>query len=101
MASMQHTLVMDIAPWPRGRGFTGAKAWWDYVLSKDERRRLDSLMGLALLDEDICRRLVKQRETALLDSFGLSKETQTWLKGIRANSLTELAEAIVAGQPGK
>lgn len=88
--------VMDISPWPQGQGFAGGKAWWDYMLSQDERKRLDHLMGVALLNDDIRERLVSQRDVALLVAFGLSEETQGWLRGIQATSLVELAQAIVS-----
>jgi hypothetical protein len=88
---------MDILPWPRGRGFSGAKAWWNYVLGKEEQRRLDHLMGVALLDDGICNRLVKERDGSLLTAFGLSEETQAWLRTITATSLVEFAQAVVAG----
>jgi hypothetical protein len=94
---MQQPLVMDVLPWPDGHGFSGAGAWWKYVLSKDERRRLDNLMGLALLDEDVCDRLLIARDESLMSAFGLSDATQAWLRAIEANSLVELAQAIVAG----
>ncbi len=61
MALNDQGLVMDVTPWPKGHGFTGSDAWWQYMLSKDERRRLDNLMGVALLDEEIRGRLVEQR----------------------------------------
>jgi hypothetical protein len=89
-------VVMDVLPWPGGRGFRGADAWWDYVLTKDERQRLDQLLGLALLDQSICKRLL-DHDKSLSGKFGLSESTQNWLETIPANSLTELAEAIVAG----
>ncbi len=88
--------VMDVSPWPQGKGFTGAQKWWDYMLSQDERKRLDHLMGVALLDEEVRERLVTQRDASLLAAFGLSEETQGWLRGIKANTLVELAEAIVS-----
>ncbi len=97
MSHTNESPVMDVLPWPRGRGFTGAKAWWNYVLGKEERRRLDHLMGMALLDEGICNRLVKERDGSLLTAFGLSEETQAWLRTIKATSLVEFAQAIVAG----
>jgi hypothetical protein len=87
---------MDVLPWPAGRGFRGADAWWDYVLTKDERQRLDQLLGLALLDQNICKRLL-DHDKSLSGKFGLSESTQSWLETIPAQSLTELAEAIVAG----
>ncbi len=65
-------------------------------MGKEEKRRLDNLMGTALLDERVCKRLVNERDASLLTSFGLSTETQSWLKTVEAQSLTELAQAIVA-----
>jgi hypothetical protein len=65
-------------------------------MGKEEKRRLDNLMGTALLDETVRRRLVNERDTSLLTSFGLSTETQSWLRAVEAQSLTELAQAIVA-----
>jgi hypothetical protein len=64
-------------------------------MGKEEKRRLDNLMGMALLDERICERLLNERDTSWLTSFGLSTETQSWLQTVEAQSLTELAQAIV------
>jgi hypothetical protein len=100
MLQKLHTPVMDVLPWPQGQGFAGATSWWDYMLSKDESRRLDNLMGVALLDEEVSQRLVNDRDDTLLASFGLSKETRSWLRGIPATSLVELAEAIVSRSAG-
>ncbi len=94
---VEQTPVMDVLPWPRGRGFSGGKNWWQYVLSKEERRRLDNLMGIALLDEDVRDRLVKHRDRSLLDAFGICEETQSWLRSVQAGNLVELAQAIVSG----
>ena len=73
--------VMDLSPWPKGQGFAGSDAWWQYMLSKDE---------------EIRGRLVDQRDDTLMEAFGLSTETQGWLRTIKANSLVELAQAIVS-----
>ena len=86
---------MDISPWPRGHGFDGGAAWWAHTLSKEECKRLDDLMGAALLDSEICERLIAKRDVTLLAAFGLSEETQGWLRGIKAGSLVEFANAIV------
>lgn len=91
------SLVMDVLPWPQGAGFNGGSAWWDYLLSKGESRRLDNLMGIALLDEEFGRRLVQDRDERLLEPFGLSAETLIWLRSIKATTLVELAQAIVSG----
>ncbi len=98
MALVDQTPVMDVSPWPNGHGFSGANSWWEYMISKEERQRLDNLMGLALLDEDVRERLVNKRDDSLLAAFGLSEATRGWLRAIRANSLDELAQAIVSGQ---
>jgi hypothetical protein len=87
---------MDVLPWPQGHGFSGADTWWEFVMSQDERQRLDHLMGIALLDNDVCDRLVNQRDDSLLSAFGLSEDTQKWLGTIKADSLVELAQAIVS-----
>jgi hypothetical protein len=92
--------VMDVSPWPKGKGFSGSSVWWEYVLSKTEVQRLESLIGMALLDQSVCERLVNVRDDALLEAFDLSHETREWLRMIKASTLSELAEAIsVASNP--
>ncbi len=92
----QKSAVMDVLPWPDGYGFRGADAWWQSVLSQNERERLDDLLGLALLDKDLCEQLVLKRDTSLLAAFGLSENTQQWFSRIKASTLKELAQAILA-----
>ncbi len=93
----RHTpVVMDVLPWPTGYGFSGGDRWWQQIFNQSERERLDSLIGLALLDDAVCEQLVTKRDTSLLSMFGLSKQTQDWLKSIKANSLKELAQRIVS-----
>ena len=65
-------------------------------MGQEEKRRLDNLMGTALLDDRVRQRLVDERDASLLASFGLSTETQRWLCTVEARSLAELAQAIVA-----
>lgn len=96
MSQLSQSLVMDVFPWPQGVGFTGSSAWWEYVLNKEERQKLDNLLGLALLSPDVCDRLVNQRDEALLQKFELSEEMQVWLCKVKADSLTELAQAILS-----
>lgn len=88
-------VVMDVLPWPKGYGFAGGDTWWRHVLSQSERERLDNLIGLALLDNKVCDQLVTKRDPTLLSAFGLSDQTQTWLSTIKADTLKDLAEAIV------
>ncbi len=89
-------VVMDVLPWPTGYGFTGGDTWWRHLFHQSERERLDNLIGLALLDPEICERLVNKRDPSLLSTFGLSKQMQDWLKSLNASTLKELAQLIVA-----
>lgn len=95
MAMMDQAPIMDVSPWPEERGFEGANMWWNDLARSDEMKRLDYLMGVALLDETVRHRLVKERDASLLTAFGLSDETQSWLREIQATTLAELAQAIV------
>ncbi len=70
------------------------EVWHGFLLDNDEKRRIDSLMGSALLDDVVYERLVNQRDPSLMSSFGLSLETQDWLLSIKAASLEELAQEI-------
>ena len=94
--SRTNSVVMDVLPWPNGYGFNGGDGWWAHTLSQSERERLDDLLGLALLDKSVCHQLVEQRDSSLFDAFALSAETQRWLAGIKANSLKEFAQAVLA-----
>ena len=89
-------VVMDVLPWPDGYGFTGGDSWWRHLVGLSERDRLDSLIGLALLDSKICEQLVNKRDPSLLSTFGLSGQMQDWLKNVQANTLKELAQRIAA-----
>jgi hypothetical protein len=71
------------------------KVWQGFLLSYEERMRIDHMMGSAMLDDTLCRRLVKDRDTSLMSAFQLSAETQRWLCSIPANTLDELAQEIV------
>src|SRR5262249_12085496 len=94
MFTHESKLVMDVLPWPQGQGFSGTANWWEYVGKEDEQKRLDNLMGLALLDEDVRDRLLDGTDDSLLTAFGLSEETRTRLRTVRASSLVDLAQAI-------
>ncbi|HRL13092.1 MAG TPA: hypothetical protein PKX07_14505 [Aggregatilineales bacterium] len=88
------SMVTDLSPWADGRGFHGGKEWWDYIARKDERKRLDHLFGMALLDESIRRRLVDDRDESLFTAFGLSEPTKQYIRRINAGSLSDLAQAV-------
>jgi|SRR5579859_3321143 len=87
-------IVMDVLPWPNGHGFAGREVWWDYVLNESEGRKLDFLLGTALLDADLQKRLIEQRDYDLLKKFGLSDDTCQWLRSSPATSLAELGREI-------
>lgn len=61
-----------------------------------ERDRLDCLVGQALIDPTICRRLLEDHDSSLFPTFGLSEQTQDWLSSTNVSTLQELAQAIVA-----
>lgn len=90
------TEVMDVFPWPNGYGFAGSDSWWQRVLSQSDFERLDNLIGLALLDHNLCERLVVQRDRSLMSSFGLPEHVQNWLLSIKASTLKDFAEAIMS-----
>ena len=93
---LNSSVVMDVLPWPNGFGFSGGDSWWLHVLKQSERERLDNLVCLALLDKGVCEKLLTHDDPGLLSSFGLSEQTQNWLKNCGATTLRELAEAIAA-----
>jgi hypothetical protein len=97
MVQVYEKVVMDVLPWPDGQGFSGGSVWWDQLLDKSERQKLDNLLGIALLDEKVRDNLLHSRTDALLNPFGFSDEVRHWLKSIHAASLSELAEAILKG----
>lgn len=94
MTSVQANVITDVSPWPTGKGFSGANAWWQHVLSQDERKRLDNLMGIALLDTEIGKQLLTGQDDTLYSAFGLSEETRQRLRSIQATTLVDFAQAI-------
>lgn len=87
-------MVLDITSWSGKRGFSGADEWWSYVRNQDERRRLDHLLGVALLDENVRNRLVNGRDEELMTAFGLSEKTQWWISSLAATSLSDIAKHV-------
>jgi hypothetical protein len=78
----------------RRQHYTRGEVWHGFLLSSDEKRRIDNLMGSALLDDCLCDLLVNKRDSSIMARFGLSRETQNWLRSIEASSLEELAQEI-------
>ncbi len=84
-----------LLPWSGGHGgMRDRKGERGYVLSAEERERLDALLGTALVDADVRRRLLDDRDDSLLVDFAIPEETQAWLRSLKVTSLTELAQAV-------
>jgi hypothetical protein len=62
--------------------------------SREEMKKLDILMGVALLDAQVGQRLI-QHDESLLVTFGLSSGLRRRLLGIEATSLAEYAQALL------
>ncbi len=92
--ALREQFVSRSAP-QRAIKFQRPKVWQGFLLSYEERLRIDQMMGSAMLDDTLCRRLVKERDTALMSAFDLSAETQRWLCSIPASTLDEMAQEIV------
>jgi hypothetical protein len=90
------SMVADILPWPKGHGFSGADEWWSHVNQKHEKKRLDQLLGSALLNQSIQEKLIEQRDEDLLNAFGLSEDTKRIIRSIEASSISEFARAIIS-----
>src|SRR4051812_42933360 len=86
--------IIDIVPWSSGLGFEDADLWWDYVLSQPEQDRLDLLMAVALLSEDVALLLLKH-DGDLLARFELTEQTIALLSEIEAITLKEFALAMI------
>ncbi len=69
------------------------------VITANEKQKLDRLFGTALFDKKLCKRLVEERDFSLLSEYGISAETQNWLRVVPANSLMDLAQAVSAKMP--
>jgi hypothetical protein len=95
MAITRQSTARNTARAPRRSELNRTGVWHGFLITHDEMSRIDRLMGSAMLDDALGHRLVHQRDGALLASFGLSLETQNWLRSIEASTLDELAQAIV------
>jgi hypothetical protein len=70
-----------------------------FIISPNEKQRLDRLFGSALIDKALCHRLVSERDNSLLAEYGISAETQNWLRYVPASSLADLARAVSSQSP--
>jgi hypothetical protein len=86
--------VMDIVPLPNGQGFLGGNLWWEYVRSQDESAKLEVLITLATLSEEVWISLLAHN-IALLKAFAFSEETIAMLSEINADTVEGFAQAIL------
>lgn len=89
--------TIDLYPWPTGLGFNGSAAWWAYVAKQTEEDKLELLIILASLNENVCQ-LLLAHDQELFNEFQLSLQTIDRLCGIYADSLSDFAAALVATQ---
>jgi len=95
MAFREPTTIASWNARPETREVPLKPIWHGYLLTREERTSLDRMMGKALLDSRFCDRLLRQRDSALLAEFGFSPSAEAWLCSIKADSLSELAQAAV------
>ncbi len=63
-------------------------------LTMSDRRKLDRLIGIALLDAHVRERLLVSRDENLLVEFQLDPQVRRWLLGMQASTLDELARVV-------
>lgn len=93
MTSQTGQLVLNSFLYHYGRGFYGVEEWWGYILQQDEQRRLDTLFGLALLDNRIYQLLITECDE-LCHLFHLSKDLRKKLSNWEGGTLSELAQYL-------
>ena len=86
--------ILDVSPWPSGLGFEESETWWAYVLDQSEEDRLDFLVTIALLSEEVTLLLLTHNR-ALLDRFEFTQPMIAFLSEIEATSLDEFARALI------
>lgn len=69
-------------------------AMTSFMLSRDDVHRIDKLLGRALVDDCIYRRLLYERDEQLFAEFEITYRAQSWLRDLPATSLYELARAV-------
>jgi hypothetical protein len=86
--------VMDLFPWFEGRGFVNSDIWWAYVLCHAEAERLELLVTVALVNQNVFR-LLLERDSALMELFAFSEEIRVSLSAIEATNLHEFAYKLI------
>src|SRR5215213_805358 len=94
MSNAHSQIVIDISPWPLGLGFKDASAWWAYIGSQTETRKLELLLTTALLSDEACQ-LLLSHDQALFDAFQLSIQTVALISDIQAKTLVAFTQALL------
>lgn len=66
------------------------------MLKNREKESLDNLVGMALLYDDFQEQLLNRPDDTWLKKHGLSEPMRGWLRTVEADSLAELAQAILS-----
>ena len=69
---------------------------WRRALSAEDKHQIDTLMGEAILDTEICRRLIDERDDMLFEDYQLSEHAKQILRESPANTLPDLAQSVVS-----
>lgn len=64
--------------------------------SAEEMKQIDIMLGVALLDDQVVRRLLFHRDHSFLATFGLGENLRHWLMGIEAASLEDFVRAVLS-----
>jgi len=67
------------------------------ILVDEQIKKLNYLLGLALLDDTTHQGFVVKRDSTLMTEHGLSWQVQHWLRSLEAETIEELAEQILRG----
>lgn len=94
MVTSKSQPVIDLYPWSNGLEFRGADEWWVYVSHQTEADKLDLLITMACLSDQICT-LLLAHDQEFLNRFRFSCCTLERLSTIQVNSLIEFATALV------
>lgn len=73
--------------------FKSEDLWRQTVLGVNESERLNYLLGLALVDEDMCY-LLMTGDSEFCAEWELSEQTREWVRSVQALSLEEFAIAL-------
>jgi hypothetical protein len=86
--------TIDFYPWPKGLGFNTSAAWWAYVGQQTEEDKLELMLIVASLNQNVRHQLLTHDQT-LFTQFQLSLHSIDRLCEIHADCLSEFASALL------